>query len=105
MFFVVVVVDVVLFIYVFICLLLPVTITFKNNPALLGPYFSFLVFTFFKVCFVLSIPHHICSSLGLQHKCLSETLSAGGVGGGREITSALRPPREVSQSGSADCRD
>lgn len=25
-----------------------------------------------------SIPHHICSSLGLQHKCPSETLSAEG---------------------------
>lgn len=29
-----------------------------------------------------SIPHHICSSVGLQHKCPSETLSSAGVGGG-----------------------
>ncbi len=41
-------------------------------------YFCFPAFTFLKVCPVLSIPHHICSSLGLQHKCLSETLSAEG---------------------------
>lgn len=62
----------------FVCFLLPLTITLKNDSALLGPYFCFLVFTFFKVCFVPSIPHHICSSLGLQHKCPSETLSAEG---------------------------